>query len=232
MSRHTFLAIVAVAAVAAAAATATTAAATTPTGPTPTPKTMKFTKDTGEECISKWFVTGRGPAGWVWADVDTCCPPRPTPKAMTVYQGGKKCLSSWFVCDRQLDAAGTCAYKWCDVTDCDTPACPPKPMDMKRRFVRANGERCIARWFACGKKYTGGVCGWKGCDVVSCKPRCPAKPKTKSMVRRTATKVCSSAWWAWKLVVDNSTDAQTCKWLWRDVETCYCDTGAPKWTKC
>lgn len=227
MGRFILLAVTAVV----AAAVATSAAATG-FGPTPTPKTMKFTKDTGEECISKWFVTGRGPSGWIWEDVDTCCPPRPTPKAMTVFRGGKKCLSRWFVCDRQLNDAGVCAYKWCDVIDCETPKCPPKPMEMIRRFVRATGERCISRWFACGKKFSGGVCSWKGCDIVTCKPPCPPKPTPKSMTRRTPTKVCTSAWWAWKLVVDNSSNAQTCKWLWRDIETCYCDTGAPTWTKC
>lgn len=228
MGRLLFLAAAAVVAAAAAATTATA----TGLGPTPTPKTMKITKDSGEECISKWYVTGRNADGWVWADVDICCPPRPTPKSMTVYRDGKACRSSWFVCDRHLTPADECVYKWCDVTNCDTPPCPPKPAEMKKRFVRSNGERCISRWFACGKKYSGGVCSWKGCDIVTCKPPCPPKPASKSMMHRTSTKVCSSAWWAWKLEVNNTVDAQPCKWLWRDVRTCYCETGAPKWTKC
>lgn len=226
MGRCTFLLLAG-----AAAAVATTAAAAA-TGPTPTPKTMKITKDTGEECISKWYVTGRSAAGWVWADVDKCCPPRPKAKSMVVFRGGKRCVSSWFTCDRVLNADDNCAWKWCDVTDCAAAPCPPKPMEMKRRFVEATGERCVSRWYACEKKLSFGKCTWKGCDVVTCKAPCPPKPASKSMIRRTATKVCASAWWAWKLTVDNSNDAQTCKWQWRDVETCYCDTGAPKWTKC
>jgi len=209
-----------------------TAATTSPPGPTPTPKTMKITKDSGEECISKWFVTGYADGKWVWADVDICCPPRPMTKTMIVFRGGKRCTSTWEACDRELSAANKCVWKICDVTDCEEPVCPPKPMEMKRRFVRATGERCVSRWYACGKKIEHGRCTWKGCDVVTCKPPCPPKPATKNMVRRAPKKVCTSAWWAYKLTVDNSTDAQTCKWLWKDVEVCYCDTGAPKWTKC
>ena len=228
MSRLSFLLVAA-----ALMAVATGAAATTsPPGPTPTPKTMKITKESGEECISKWFVTGYADGKWVWADVDICCPPRPMTKTMIVFRGGKRCTSTWAACDRELNAADKCVWKICDVTDCETPVCPPKPMEMKRRFVRVTGERCVSRWYACGKKIEHGRCTWKGCDVVTCKPPCPPKPATKNMMRRTPTKVCSSAWWAYKLTVDNSTDAQTCKWLWRDVEECYCDTGAPKWTKC
>ncbi|OSX77980.1 hypothetical protein BU14_0126s0019 [Porphyra umbilicalis] len=228
MGRLSFLLVAATLMAVATGATATTS----PPGPTPTPKTMKITKDSGEECISKWFVTGYADGKWVWEDVDICCPPRPMTKTMIVFRGGKRCTSTWAACDRELNAADKCVWKICDVTDCETPVCPPKPMEMKRRFVRATGERCVSRWYACGKIIEHGRCTWKGCDVVTCKPPCPPKPVTKSMVRRAPKKICSSAWWAYKLTVDNSTDAQTCKWLWKDVEECYCDTGAPKWTKC
>jgi len=103
-------------------AVATGAAATTsPPGPTPTPKTMKITKDSGEECISKWFVTGNADGKWVWADVDICCPPRPMTKTMIVFRGGKRCTSTWAPCDRELNAASKCVWKICDVTDCVEP---------------------------------------------------------------------------------------------------------------
>jgi len=103
-------------------AVATGAAATTsPPGPTPTPKTMKITEDSGEECISKWFVTGYADGKWVWADVDICCPPRPMTKTMIVFRGGKRCTSTWAPCDRELNAANKCVWKICDVTDCEEP---------------------------------------------------------------------------------------------------------------
>jgi len=228
MGRVSFL-VVAAALVAVASGAAASAP---PPGPRPTPKTMKITKESGRECISKWYVTGHADGKWVWADVDKCCPPRMPTKTMTIFKDGKRCVSTWTQCDRVLNAADNCVYKWCDVTNCANPVCPPKPMEMKKRYVKKNGERCVTRWYACGKKIEHGKCTWRGCDVVSCKLPCPPKPMPKTMRTKTPGKVCVSHWWAAKLTIDNSTDAQKCEWQWKDVEKCTCDTGAKKWTAC
>nr|ARM10254.1 DRG5 [Neopyropia tenera] len=225
-------AAVAVAALAAVAAPAATAASSV--SPVPTPKTMKITKKSGEECISKWYVTGKASGGgWEWKDETKCCPPRMATKTMTTYVEGKKCLSTWTVCDRELNAAGNCVWKWCDKTDCATPVCPPKPAEMKKRYTKKDGRRCVSRWFACGTQIKGGVCTYKGCDVVTCKAAC-VKPAPKTMTTRTPTKVCVSHWWAAKLNVDQSTDGQDCNWVWADKEECTCKPAdkSPVWKKC
>lgn len=225
----TLAAAVAVAAVAAAAAPAAASAS-----PRPTPKTMKITKAGGEECISKWYVTGKTAAGgWKWTDVTACCPPRMPTKMMTTFVEGKKCLSTWTVCDRELNAAGNCVWKWCDKTDCATPVCPPEPAEMIKRYTKKDGQRCVSRWFSCGKQIKGGVCTYKGCDVVKCKPPC-VKPAPKTMTTRTPTKVCVSHWWPAKLTVDQTTDGQDCNWVWADKEECTCKPAdkSPVWNKC
>lgn len=233
MGRFAALAAVAAAAVA-AAAVVTGAAAAAPTGPKPTPKTMKIVKAGGVDCISRWYVSGADVATgkWVWTDVTRCCPPRMPTKTMTVYRGGKKCTSTWRQCDTALNGDGNCVRKWCDKTVCAEPVCPPRPAVMKTRYVKAGGERCVKTWSACGKVLRRGVCSWKGCDVLACKPPCK-KPAAKTMKRGSATKTCVSHWWPATLSVDNSNDGQACQWVWKDVETCHCKDGNnPVWKKC
>lgn len=227
MGRFSLLAVAA-----AVAAAATIVAATSPP-PSPSPKVMRITKETGEQCISRWFVTGRDEAAgkWIWKDVTTCCPPRMPTKTMIVFQNGKRCVSTWTQCGTKLNNDKNCVRTWCDKTECAEPVCPPKPPVMKTRYVKKDGQRCVKTWKACGKTVKGGVCTWKGCDVLKCNPPCP-KPMAKTMKRGTATKSCVSHWWPESLKVDLSSDGMACKWAWKDVEECYCDTGSPKWTKC
>jgi len=231
------------AAVAAAVATAATVAALAPAAasaqtaskPWPTPKVMKFIDDNGAACINTWWVSGTKDGKYVWSDKIACCPnPMPTPKTMKVWRNNVQCTSKWTVDDRELNADRNCVWKWYDQTTCPPqPACPPMPMVMKTRWVKATGERCVKTWSACGKKISWGKCTWKGCDRVRCKPACP-KPAPKTMKLKTPTRVCIDNWWPTKLSVDNTNDGQSCKWTWGDHKECYCKVSATsaEWKKC
>jgi len=209
---------------------------------------MKVTKG-GASCISRWFVTGYVDSKWVWKDVTECCPPAPAPVVKTSKAGSKKCTETVATCGTYLTPTMKCGWNMCTTTDCVTapgglpvsasraPAagCPPRPLPMHTRFVKANGERCVKDWSACGAVRTAsGACVWKDCDVFKCKAPCVAtKPMGKSMVTRPVPgKICSSAWWPVSATVNMSNDFMSCTWAWKDVEECYCNTGAPKWTKC
>lgn len=228
MGRLSFLVVAA-----ALVAVATGAAASAPPpGPRPTPKTMKITKESGRECISKWYVTGHANGKWVWADVDKCCPPRMPTKTMTVFKEGKRCVSTWTQCDIELNADYNCVRTWCDVTNCAEPVCPPEPMEMKTRYVKKNGERCVKTWTTCGKKFSGGKCTWKGCDIIKCLPPCP-KPMAKTMRTKTADMTCVDNWWPATLTVDTSKDGMDCSWAWKDIKICHCRVGKTgKYVKC
>lgn len=237
------LAVVAVASLVAAATGTGTA-----TPPTPTPKMMRVTRG-GADCISRWFVTDYVDTAWVWKDVTECCAAPPKPVTTSTTTGDQTCTVTVASCGTYLTPTMKCGRNMCTVTDCVTappgldigvaeaPAagCPPRPMPMHTRFVKATGERCVKDWSACGAVVArgGGGCTWKDCDVFRCKAPCEAtKPMPKSMLRRSEGKICSSAWWPVKSFVDNSSDFQSCSWTWKDVDLCYCDTGKPKWEKC
>ncbi|KAK1866689.1 hypothetical protein I4F81_009205 [Pyropia yezoensis] len=238
---RTVLAVVAVAAL-----VAVTAGSRLGTPPTPAPKVMMVTRG-GADCISRWFVTDYVDTTWVWTDVTECCAAPPAPVTTTTTSGGKTCKTTVASCGTYLTPTMKCGRNMCTTTDCvgappgldiavaDAPAagCPPRPMPMHTRYVKANGERCIKDWSACGAVTAGGKCIWKDCDEFKCKAPCAAtKPMPKNMISRSPGKVCSSAWWPVTAKVDNGSDAQSCTWTWKDVEHCHCDTGKPKWEKC
>ncbi|OSX71584.1 hypothetical protein BU14_0520s0004 [Porphyra umbilicalis] len=236
------------------AAFVTEAAAAPP--PTPTPKAMKVFKG-GAFCAFEWF--GSGSFRWLWKDVTESCTPAPAPVIKTSKAGSKKCTETVASCGTYRTPTKKCGWNMCTTTDCVTapsglpvsasraPAagCPPRPLPMHTRFVKANGERCVKDWSACGAVRTAsGACVWKDCDVFKCKAPCVAtKPMGKSIVApvtigtRPETidlprKVCSSGRWPVSATVNMSNDLMSCTWAWKDWEVCYCKTGAPLWTKC
>ncbi|GAB0498000.1 hypothetical protein MMPV_009339 [Pyropia vietnamensis] len=225
--------VVAVAAV--AASVATPASAATAVGPTPSPRLVEFIKDSGEECVREWAVTGTDPStdsGWKWESRTACCPPKPDPKTMITYDKGRRCQSVWTPCRRTITTDGRCVWRMCDVKTCPDPPCPSPPPTMKTRWTDVNGRRCVKKWYACAKHYVKGVCSWRGCDYIKCKPPCP-KPMTKNMETvKTPTKTCMEAWWPVKVIVDHSTDEQVCTWKWKDAKTCHCKQDDGVWIKC
>lgn len=219
--------------VALAASAPAPAAAQSTSEPWPKPKQMKFTDVNGAACINAWWVSGTKDGRYVWSDKIACCPPAPPAKTMKVWRGNRRCTSRWVVADRELNGDRNCVWKWHDSTWCPPePTCPPMPMEMKTRWVKATGERCTKTWKACGKKMSWGKCTWKGCDYVKCLPPCP-KPMAKTMRIDTPTRVCVDNWWPTKLSVDKRDDLMHCKWAWADHKQCYCKDGNnATWKKC
>lgn len=103
---------------------------------------------------------------------------------------------------------------------------------MKTRWADADGRRCVKKWYACAKHFVKGVCSWRACDFIKCKPPC-LKPATKNMETvKTPTKTCMEAWWPVSVIIDHTTDEQVCTWKWKDVKTCHCRLDDGSWKKC